>query len=121
MSVPQHRRDPVKNMLDNAKRRARLSGVPFDITRSDITIPSRCPVLGIKLKHDYDGKRGSRIPNSPSLDRIIPELGYVPDNIIVVCRLANMIKSNATIDQIGMVFAFYKARQTKLLNERNND
>lgn len=105
-------------MWDNAKRRARISNVPFYIEKSDIVIPERCPALGIELRHDYDGQKGSRIPNSPSLDRIIPELGYVKDNIIVVSRLANMIKNNATVEQIGMVFAFYKARQVKLLNER---
>lgn len=109
-----HRRRPEYNMWRNAKRRAEKYGLPFTIERDDITIPSRCPVLGIELRHDYNGQKGSSIANSPSLDRIIPELGYTPDNILVVSRLANNIKSNATIDQIGAVFAYYQARLIQL-------
>ena len=38
--------------------------------------------------------------NSPTLDRIVPELGYIKGNVWVICQLANRIKTNATADQI---------------------
>ena len=120
MSYKQHRNHPEYNLWKNAKRRAERNDIPFTITRDDIIIPTHCPVLGIELRHDYNGRKGSRLNCSPSLDRVVPSLGYVPDNIIVVSRLANQIKSNATIEQIGMVFAFYQSRQIKLNIEEAN-
>lgn len=52
---------------------------------------------------------GTRIngPNSPSLDKIVPELGYVKGNIVVVSLRANQIKSDATIEELQAVAKFY--------------
>jgi hypothetical protein len=77
-------------MLSKAKSRARRHGVPFALDVTHIKIPLVCPVLGIVLVRGR-GKCGS--PNSPSLDRIVPELGYVPGNVIVVSWEANRIKN----------------------------
>ncbi len=56
--------------------------------------------------------------SSPSLDRIIPEKGYVKGNVIVVSNKANVIKNNATPEEIIAVGEFYK----KLLEEaKKND
>lgn len=63
-----------------------------------------CPVLGIKMKIGLKNKN----VDSPSIDRIIPEKGYVPGNIIVVSMKANQIKSNATPDEIIKVGKFYQ-------------
>lgn len=46
--------------------------------------------------------------NSPTLDRIIPELGYVKNNIIVISFRANRIKCNATIDELKKITNFYE-------------
>ncbi|WP_145960516.1 hypothetical protein [Novosphingobium meiothermophilum] len=45
--------------------------------------------------------------NSPSLDRIEPELGYVPGNTIVISNRANRLKSDATIDELRAIASFY--------------
>lgn len=58
---------------------------------SDIIIPETCPMLGIKLEFGFD-KQGGNF-NSPSLDRIIPELGYTKGNVMVISKRANMIKT----------------------------
>ena len=44
---------------------------------------------------------------------IIPEKGYVKGNIVVISNMANVIKSNATPEEIIAVGEFYK----KLLEE----
>jgi len=75
------------------------------ITEQDIKIPKRCPALGIYLKQGT-GKR--RLPESPTLDRLNPLLGYVPGNVMVISSLANTIKSNANYRQIGMVYRWLK-------------
>lgn len=89
-------------MLRDAKTRAKEYDVPFTITLDDIVIPERCPVLGVRL---YRGQ--GRHPHSPSLDRLVPGMGYVPGNVIVVSRHANIIKSDATPSQIRAVADFY--------------
>jgi hypothetical protein len=91
-------------LIYTAKHRAHKAGLPFNLVPEDITIPKRCPVLGMKLVHN----RGTVHDASPSLDKIMPALGYVRGNVIVVSRLANTIKSNATPEQILRVGAFYK-------------
>ena len=84
---------------------ARRHGVEFTLQDSDIELPELCPVLGLKI--NYEPGRG-RSDNSPSFDRIDPSKGYIPGNVIVVCDLANRIKSNATPEQIQRVASFYK-------------
>jgi hypothetical protein len=37
---------------------------------------------------------------SPSLDRIKPELGYVPGNIQVISARANVMKNDATPEEL---------------------
>lgn len=92
-------------MIQNARVRARIAGVPFTITANDIVIPTNCPILGIPL-FQAKGKRGGG-DNSPSLDRIKPELGYVPGNIIVISNRANRLKSDASIEELRSIASFY--------------
>jgi hypothetical protein len=84
--------DPFFDMYKNAQRRAKAQGVAFSIKRGDIRdaypVDGRCPILGVPLKR---GKT-SHIPESPSLDRIQPRLGYIPGNIAVISYQANTIK-----------------------------
>lgn len=97
-------RDPLKNLLRWAKRRADKYDVPFNLTVDDIDIPAVCPVLGIPLFHSE--KVAS--DNSPTLDRIVPEVGYVAGNVIVVSNRANRIKSNASWHEISKLAEFYE-------------
>lgn len=83
-------------MCAQAKRRAKQSNAPFDISYKNIDIPEICPILKIKIEVN-DKKVGK---NSPSLDRIIPEKGYVKDNIQVISHLANTMKSSATPEEL---------------------
>jgi len=41
--------------------------------------------------------------NSPSLDKLIPELGYVKGNITVMSVRANRIKNDATRQEIELL------------------
>ncbi len=73
-------------------------------------MPEVCPVLGIPL-FVRDGKVG---PNSPSLDKIVPELGYVTGNVKVISNLANNIKQDVTDPQVLRRVADYvEAHQPK--------
>jgi hypothetical protein len=86
-------------MVSSSKKRARKAGVPHTITREDIIIPDVCPVMGIPL---YPGVGRGPQHNAPSLDRIIPELGYIPGNIQVISHLANSMKRDASPEQLRL-------------------
>ncbi len=92
----QRKENPEIFMLRNAKARALAKNLDFNIEIEDITIPEFCPILGIKLEIS----EGAPSSSSPSLDRIIPELGYTKGNVRVISNLANSMKANATIDQL---------------------
>ena len=91
--------EPIeKRMIRRAKSRAKTRGLEFNIDESDIKIPEYCPILGIKLK-SYSGSSGGRY-NSPALDRIDNKKGYVKGNIMVVSHRANMMKSDASKEEL---------------------
>lgn len=92
-------------MARAAKARAAQAGVPFSITADDITIPQLCPVLGVPLVVG----QAQATDFSPSLDRVLPLLGYVPGNILVISNRANRIKNNATIMELRAVADFFEA------------
>lgn len=87
-------------MLNGARERAKRGGYACTITVDDIVIPEFCPLLGLKLKRN---KGGNVRPNSPSLDKIRPELGYVPGNVWVISHRANNVKSDASLLELQML------------------
>lgn len=98
---------PETHMVYEANKRAKAAGVPFAITPADISIPKTCPVLGIELRFSAEGKPTA---NSPALDRIIPELGYVPSNIAVISHRANNLKGNGTLDELRKIVRWLEKR-----------
>jgi hypothetical protein len=92
------RDNPERVMLTGAKIRARRHNVPCTIVEHDIVIPLCCPILGITLALNHDGK--SSTIYSPSLDRRIPALGYVPGNIAVISSAANSLKGRKSANDI---------------------
>lgn len=90
---------PELHMLRAARKRAKQKGLDFNLTVGDIVIPDICPVLGIKLEVNAQVSKD----NSPTLDRIIPELGYVKGNIAVISKKANTIKNNGSLEEVKKV------------------
>jgi hypothetical protein len=101
-SDPQSK-DYKLTMLRVAKARAKRRNFFFDLTIEDIHIGTECPILGIPFEVGLQNWQ-----SSPSLDRINNQRGYEPDNIIVVCMMANSIKNQATPKQIKKVGNFYE-------------
>lgn len=85
-------------LIKGAKARAKRAGLPFDLEVGDLTIPELCPLLEIPIELDVEGKTQ---PNSPSLDRIVPDLGYVKGNVRVISYKANTMKTNATPEMLS--------------------
>jgi hypothetical protein len=87
---------PIKRWLAVTKNRAKNEGFPFNLVEEDITIPEICPILGIVLKRN---KRKLSY-DSPSIDKIRPKLGYVKGNIQVISQRANVMKNDATPEEL---------------------
>lgn len=92
--------------MRSAKRRALKRGLPFDLTVEDVEVPRFCPALGIPLYRAAGA--AAQGPNSPTLDRIKPELGYVRGNVRVISSRANQIKSDATPAELLQVACYYQ-------------
>jgi len=67
------------------------------------TVKARSEFLGIPLKIG----NGKRTDGSATLDRVLPDLGYVPGNVIVISFRANRIKNDATLDELRLLVEFY--------------
>lgn len=82
----------VRKLVNSAKQRANIKGWEFDITPDDIVVPEFCPILGEKLvKHTR---------YAPSIDRIDSTKGYTKDNVWVISRRANLMKNDATVEDL---------------------
>lgn len=88
--------------LNNIKFRAKKKGIPFNITLDDLVFPETCPVLGIPLR----ARSGSFHDNSPSIDRNVPELGYVKGNVSIMSYRANRLKMHATLDELRKLIVY---------------
>jgi hypothetical protein len=104
--------DPRPTMITSARSRSREIGVDFDLSCNDIVIPVICPVLGIKLASAIGTGAKSGTPSSPSLDRSNPHLGYVKGNVRVISHRANMLKNNATLEELEMILAYMERHIT---------
>ena len=109
---------PEATMLARAKSRATKGGHPFSLTREDIVIPDRCPILGIPLVVN-SGRRGGE-DNSPSLDKIVPALGYVRGNVEIISNRANRIKSDASLEEVEAVAAWLARHVAPAPRKRKN-
>lgn len=84
-----------------------MQGLAFGLELTDIIIPAVCPILGVALKISDTGKASD---NSPSLDRIIPSMGYVKGNVAVISHRANVIKSFGTIEEHEKIIHYMRER-----------
>jgi hypothetical protein len=90
---------------------AEKEGIPFTITFDDLEKPEFCPILGVKLNYGcstgVNGKQ-TRDPNKASIDKLIPELGYVPGNVFIISWRANKLKSDMTINELEKILDYMK-------------
>lgn len=95
--------DPQHYLWYVARTRSRKSGIEFTIVKEDITIPEVCPILGLTLT-----KGDGYLPNAMSLDRVDNTKGYIPGNVRVISRQANLLKSSLTLDILENIIKYIK-------------
>jgi hypothetical protein len=115
----QLRINPVKYklqaMVRRAKVRAKKKDIPFTLDWEQL-IPlakDKCPYF-TEIKLDWDNREEGVTEASPTLDRIIPEKGYVIDNVEIISSKANNIKS------IGVSEDLYRVADRLYEHERED-
>lgn len=110
-----YEREPFRVRAQKTRKsideRARQSGIPFDrkaitaeyLLQWFMTTPS-CECCGKSLDYQLtDVKYTGPKHNTPSIDRIIPALGYVIGNIALLCWRCNNLKRDATADELQQI------------------
>ena len=104
------------NLIRHAKSRARNNNLPFNLTVEWLegSFVSHCPItlqpIDWLKEQVVNGKPG---PNSPSIDKIKPELGYVQSNCAILSHRGNLIKNDGTIDEHRRVVQYMAAQQLR--------
>ena len=104
-----HRLDPRPKLYSRAIERCKITKVPFLLNSyKDIPKPTKyCPLLNIPMFVSS----GTATDNSPTLDKIDNEKGYVKGNLQVISRKANQSKSNLTFKEYETIYLNMKGLQ----------
>lgn len=87
---------PYNLKFSRWKASAKAQGIKWDLEIDDLDWPKICPYLDVELNYQSDDKAD----NVASLDKIIPEKGYIKGNVQIISNLANRMKSSASVDQM---------------------
>ena len=109
-----HMSEVTRLMIKRADERGRYD---VDIYRSDIYAvwpqDNKCPIMGTVFTI------GGDLDTSPSLDRVDPKRGYLPDNIQVISNVANRMKNSADDEQLLKFAHYYIEYYRKVYDESN--
>lgn len=94
----------AKRLLVFARYRAKRDGLPFNLSLDDLKIPEVCPVFGVPFVF---GEKGNH-PLSPSIDRVLPHLGYIKGNTQIISYRANTLKRDASLQEMEMLLGYMR-------------
>ena len=108
-------KNPIPQMLSNSKIRARKKEIPHTINTEDIKKiwpkDNKCPILKKEFVMGYKKDKSY----APSLDRVVPKLGYVKGNIMIISDIANRMKQDTSPANLEK-FALYYSKN-KLIDK----
>lgn len=103
----------ARQIFMKRRRVARVKSIPFEIDWEyalSLLTPN-CAILGTPL--NWCEKTEKPKPDSPSLDKIIPELGYIKGNVAWVSHKANTIKSYGSLEEHQKIVDYIKSAHPK--------
>lgn len=97
-SAEKYRGTKAYRLYHSCKSRAKKASLPFNLDVKYLAelldSTSTCPLLGIPFS---EGRY------TQSVDKIVPELGYVKGNVWIVSYRANSIKNDATLEELQTI------------------
>jgi hypothetical protein len=109
------KRGHISRLKDSAAHRARDEGLDFnlDLDYLELIATDFCPVFGTP----FNWGQGEKVSDwSPSLDKIVPEFGYIKHNVVWISMLANKIKQNVTENELYLVGDWLHEERKKTLD-----
>lgn len=97
----------LNNGFYAARKRAKLGGMEFTISRANFEPQTHCKLLPDRA-FKFDGTRQDT-ENSMSIDRLDSTKGYTPENTWLICHRANTIKNSATFEEFETIYLNWKA------------
>jgi len=100
--------------LSSAKERSIKQNVSFDLTLDylESITTDECPVFKTPFVW---GQSNGKHPYRPSLDKVIPELGYVQGNVVFISLKANTIKQDITEKELYAVADWLHDKRKEVL------
>lgn len=103
----------AKTLIRHAKRRASKMNVRFDLDQHIAELQRRIDIGVCELTKIPFNLKAIRSWDSPSLDRIKPENGYVLENVRVVCLAINCALGNWGKEVLLQVVSAFRRQQQK--------
>ena len=88
----------------------------YNIGLDDFTdCPDTCSVIGL----EFDWTSEKLKDDSPSMDRVEPQKGYIKGNVVIISAKANRIKNDATLEELEAATNWLREhlRKDKVANE----
>ena len=88
--------------------RAKQNNLLFDLDEEYLISiwTGKCAIFGTTLQLPYSTNR--QVPDKATIDKVIPELGYVKGNVQWVSNRANTIKSYGTLEEHQMIVEYIR-------------
>lgn len=101
----------IKNCKNTAKKHNLMFDIDYKYLLSIIPEDYICPLSNRKMNwwsRDW--------ANVPTIDRVVPSLGYVKGNIKIICKEWNTRKRSFTLKELDIFITFYENLLEKLKN-----
>jgi hypothetical protein len=111
----------LKILITTCQCRARKNNVPYDSTEilysylQPVYDKGECEICHKNLKLGTNLDKD----DSPSIDRIIPEKGYVIGNVAVLCYRCNVIKNCGSQQDHFMIANWLKEKENIVMSKNN--
>jgi len=120
--------DRSRHSIHKMRGRAKEKNVPFDVKQHEVykmylESDMICPILGVKMVWS-DGETYN--PYHVTIDRKDPDKGYVIDNMWLISRRANQIKSDASLPELiramaNLINELYQGEHNERTGIRHRD
>lgn len=110
LAAEKYKKDWFKYTFILKRSYSKQNNIPFDLTPEYLESiwTDTCPITGVKFERHVKWQ-----DNSPALDRIKPEKGYIKGNVVYISARANRIKYDATVEELRRIADWLEGATTR--------